>query len=72
MIADLTATTFCDAAGIRYLARARDQAAANGMDCGWPVPPGRVREVMNVLGLDVRLPLYESLQDARRAGHCRG
>ena len=45
--ADLTATVFCDSAGVEVLARARDMAAARGLEfragprrlAGGPYPP---------------------------------
>jgi anti-sigma B factor antagonist len=64
VIADMTATTFCDSQGIRALVMAWRQATATGTELRLVVPsPGIVR-IMNILGVDRVLLLYGSLDEA--------
>jgi anti-anti-sigma factor len=65
VIADMTATTFCDSIGIRVLVLAHQQAAANGTELRLLLPRSRILRVMEVLGIDAVLPIYHSLEDAR-------
>jgi len=48
VVADLTATTFCDVAGVRGLARARNHAAAMSTEIRLAVRPGPVRRVLTM------------------------
>jgi anti-sigma B factor antagonist len=65
VIADLTATTFCDSQGISVLVRAHKYAIANGAQLR-VVPSARVSQVLALLGLDGWLAVYPSLPEARR------
>lgn len=71
VIADMSATTFCDTTGIRMLILARRQAAANGTDLRLLLPTAAVLEIMKIHGADAVLPIYMSLEQALRApGRC--
>lgn len=64
VIADMTATTFCDSLGIGMLVRACRQAVAHGGQLRLLLPCPGVSKVMNVLGVDAVLPIYHSLEEA--------
>jgi anti-sigma B factor antagonist len=67
VIADMTATTFCDSAGIGMLIRAKKRAAARGAELRLLLPRPNVLRVLKIQGVDAVLPIYHSL-DAARAG----
>jgi anti-sigma B factor antagonist len=64
VIADMTATTFCDSVGIDMLLRACRRAAAIGTELRLLLPCPRVLSVMKILGADAVLPIYLSLEQA--------
>jgi anti-sigma B factor antagonist len=64
VIADMTATTFCDSTGINMLLRASRRATANGAELRLLRPCPRVLRVMQVLGVDALLAIYYSLEEA--------
>jgi anti-sigma B factor antagonist len=64
VIADMTATTFCDSAGITMLIRAKKQAAAHGAELRLLLPCPTVLRVLKMQGVDVVLPIYHSLEQA--------
>jgi anti-sigma B factor antagonist len=64
VIADMTATTFCDSAGINMLIRARKQATAHGVGLRLLLPCPNVLRVMQIQGVDAILPIYFSLEEA--------
>jgi anti-sigma B factor antagonist len=64
VIADMTATTFCDSIGIRVLVLAHQQAAVNGTELRLLLPGPSVLRIMEVLGIDAVLPIYRSLDEA--------
>lgn len=67
LIADMTATTFCDSAGITALIRAARRAAANGavMRLATVAPP--VLRVFTLVGLDRLIDIYPSVEDALKS-----
>ena len=67
VVADMTATAFCDSGGIRALVLAAKQGAAGGAELR-VVPSARVLRIMTVLGLDGWLKIYPSLHEALAAG----
>lgn len=67
VIADMTRTTFCDASGVRMLILAHKRAAECGVMLHVAVTSPRVRRVLVLLGLDDIVPIYPSLDAARRA-----
>lgn len=64
VIADLTATTFCDLRGARVFAMARRQAVQNGTALRLVVPSRAVRLAFEITELDRRVPIYASLSAA--------
>jgi anti-sigma B factor antagonist len=64
VIADMTATTFCDSLGIQVLVLAHRQAAAGGTELRLLQPCPRVLRLMEVLGVDAVLPVYHRLDEA--------
>jgi anti-anti-sigma factor len=59
--ADLTATVFCDSAGVEVLARARDAAAARGMEFRLALGGSPVARILQLTGLDEVMPLYRDV-----------
>jgi anti-sigma B factor antagonist len=68
VIADMTATTFCDSSGISMLVRARKQAAANNTQLRLVVGSAAVLRALTLVGMDDLLPIYPSLSQALAAG----
>ena len=65
VVADLSATVFCDSAAIRTLLEAADNAAASGAELRLVVPDsGPVRRIIDLLGLGQVLPVYPTLPAA--------
>ena len=64
VIADMTATTFCDSRGVRALVLAHQHAAASGAELRLVVASASVLRVLALLGLDGWLAIYPSLQEA--------
>ena len=64
VVADMTATTFCDSRGIHALVLAHQRAAASGAELRLVVPSTCVLRVLGLLGLDRWLAIYPSLQEA--------
>jgi anti-anti-sigma factor len=64
VIADMTATTFCDSAGITMLIRAKKQATAHGAELRLLLPCPNVLRVLQIQGVDAVLPIYHSLEKA--------
>src|SRR5215470_15237477 len=67
VVADMTATTFCDSAGARILVLAWEQAAVNNIELRIVVPSAAVRRGFALMGLDGFLPFYPSLSAALTA-----
>ena len=68
VIADMTATTFCDSSGISMLVRAHRQAAASRTELRLAVPATAVRRVRALAGMDQLLAIYPSRSQALAAG----
>ena len=64
VIADMTATTFCDSAGINMLIRVKRQATAHGAELRLLRPRPNVLRVLEIQGVDAVLPIYHSLEEA--------
>jgi anti-sigma B factor antagonist len=64
VIADMTATTFCDSAGITTLIRAKKQATAHGAELRLLLSRPNVLRVLKMQGVDAMLPIYHSLEEA--------
>lgn len=67
VVADMSATAFCDTSGIRALVLAAKRGAATGTELR-VVPSARVSRVMAVMGLDCWLKIYPSLHEALATG----
>jgi anti-sigma B factor antagonist len=67
VIADMTATTFCDSSGISMLVRVHKQAAANGTELRLVVPATAVLRSLTLVSIDHLLPIYPSLSMALAA-----
>jgi anti-sigma B factor antagonist len=68
VIADMTATTFCDSIGIGMLVRAHKQATAHGTELRLLLPCPNVLRVMTIQGVGALLPIYHNLEEALTAG----
>lgn len=62
LVVDMSATTFCDVAGVRAVLRAQEQARAHGADLRILAAAAPVRRVLDLLGVDVRI--YPDLKTA--------
>jgi anti-sigma B factor antagonist len=67
VIADMTATTFCDSSGIGMLVRAHKQAAATSTQLRLVVPSAAVVQALTLVQMDYLLPIYPSLSQALTA-----
>jgi anti-anti-sigma factor len=68
VVADLTATTFCDSAGVRQLVLAHDKAAASGAQLRLAVTEGAaVDRILKLIGLEQLMPLYPTVEAALAA-----
>ncbi len=67
LIADMTATTFCDSAGINMLIRAKKRATAHGAELRLLLLCPNVLRVLKIQGVDAVLPIYDSLEEAWQA-----
>lgn len=68
VIADMSATTYCDSSGMRALLLARDAAIAHRAQLRLVIPAGQVLRVLSLLGFDRLLQVYPSLGLALSAG----
>lgn len=64
LIADMTATTFCDSAGITALIRASRRAAANGAVMRVAGVAPSVLRVFTLVGIDRMIDIYPSVDAA--------
>ena len=65
VVADCSATAFCDAAGARRLVTVRARAAVRGVQVRLVIPPGGLlRRVLELLAVDNLLPVYASVGQA--------
>lgn len=67
VVADMTATTFCDSSGAHILVLAWEQAAVNGIELRIVVPSAAVRRGLALMGLNGFLPFYPNLSAALTA-----
>jgi anti-sigma B factor antagonist len=61
VVADLTATTFCDVAGVRALARARKHVTAMNAEVRLAVRDGPVRRVLTMVSPGGQFLIYPSV-----------
>jgi anti-sigma B factor antagonist len=65
VVVDMTATQFCDSAGLRELVRAHKRAIAEGGELRLVLPAdGAVPRVFTVTGLDRLIPHFAALEQA--------
>jgi anti-sigma B factor antagonist len=64
IIADMSATTFCDSMGIGMLVRAHKHATAQGTELRLLLPCPDVLRVMTVQGAETVLATYHGLEEA--------
>jgi anti-sigma B factor antagonist len=69
VIADLSATTFCDSSGIRALLTAHHDAAVGDARLRAVVPPGPVRRILALTAFDTILHIFPTVTEALAAGH---
>ena len=67
LIADMTATTWCDHAGADAVVRAYRRAVIGGTELRLVVPAQNVSRVLSLSGVDRLVPIYPSLEAARAA-----
>jgi anti-anti-sigma factor len=67
VIADMTATTFCDSSGIKMLLRARKEAVANRTQLRLAVPSAAVRRTLTLVSMDQLVPIHPTLSQALAA-----
>jgi anti-sigma B factor antagonist len=67
LVVDMTATTFCDSAGISALTRATRRAVANDVTMRLVVTAAPVLRVLNLVGIDRLLEIHSSVGAARKS-----
>jgi anti-sigma B factor antagonist len=67
VVADMTATTFCDSMGCRTLVMADKQARAGNAELRLAIPSASVLRIMAITGMDRMLRIYPSLDVALAA-----
>lgn len=73
VIADLTATTFCDCSSLRRLVAVERRAVARDAELRLVIPPGGpVRRLAQLMDLDHRVAIYPSVGHAAVAGKVPG
>ena len=65
LVVDMTATTFCDSAGISAITRAVRRAAANDATVRLAVTSTPVLRVLNLVGIDRLIEIHPSVSAAR-------
>ena len=61
---DLTATSFCDSAGISVLAHTHQLAAENGGELRIALGDSPVARIIQLIGLDEIVPVYRDVQQS--------
>lgn len=64
VVADMTATTFCDCSGIGMLIRAHKKASANNAQLRVVIPAARILRTLTITKADDVLLIYPTLHDA--------
>ena len=69
VIADMTATSFCDSSGVHALVHAHERATAQDIELRLAVAPGgSVRRVLQLVGADHVVPVFGSVPEAIEGG----
>jgi anti-sigma B factor antagonist len=71
VIADFSATTFCDCSGLHEVAQARQQALAMGAELLLVATSAAVLQVLAVTEMDKLMPVYDSVAAAEQAHAAR-
>jgi anti-anti-sigma factor len=64
MTVDLTATAFCDSAGVSVLAHAHRLVTANGGELRLALGHSPIARIIQLIGLDQIVPLYHDVQQS--------
>jgi anti-sigma B factor antagonist len=68
LVADMTATVFCDSSGVHAIMHAYETAGARDVRMRLAVSPGTsVRRVLQLIGVGRLIPVYQSLEEALAA-----
>jgi anti-sigma B factor antagonist len=62
--ADMTATAFCDSAGVSALARAHELAAERGGELRLALGDSPATRIIQLIGLDQIVPVYHSVEQS--------
>jgi anti-sigma B factor antagonist len=62
--ADMTATTFCDSAGVHAIARASELAAASGSELRLALGNSPAARIFQLTGLGQQVPVYQDVQQS--------
>ena len=65
VLLDLTGLSFCDARGLSAFVRIANRADAAGCGFGLIAPQRPVAKILRISGLDSRLPVFATIDDAR-------
>jgi anti-anti-sigma factor len=61
---DMTATTFCDSAGIHALSRTHELATGNGSELRLALGDSPAVRIIQLTGLDQVVPVYRDVQQS--------
>lgn len=64
VVADMTATRFCDTSGVRMLVLAHRRAAASGVELRVVIPSASILRVLAITKVDTVLRIHPSLEEA--------
>jgi anti-anti-sigma factor len=64
VVADMTATRFCDSSGMQMLVRAHRKAAANNAELRVVIPSANVLRALAIMRVDTVPRIFPSLEDA--------
>jgi anti-sigma B factor antagonist len=67
LLLDLTGLSFCDARGLSALVQIANQADKTGCRYGLIAPRPLVAKVLRITGLDQRMPVFATIDDALTA-----
>ena len=65
VLLDLAGLSFCDARGLSAFVRIANQADAAGCGFGLIAPRPLVAKILRISGLDSRIPVFATIDDAR-------
>ena len=65
VLLDLTGLSFCDARGLTAFVKIANQADAAGCGFGLIAPRPPVAKILRISGLDSRIPVFATIDDAR-------